>query len=95
MAKLAKAKKKPPNYEREKVTQFVAVNFDINKIQSLSDAQSNQIELQYRLTIPDVKSFGYFESEYDEEMSDAYEHFHIDEKYHVKYSCKNSTAYSL
>ena len=95
MEKLKKAKKKPANYEREKQTQFVAVNFDISKITELSQAQSNQIELQYRLTIPDVKSFGYFESEYDEEMSEAYEQFHIDQRYHIKYSNRNSTEYRL
>ena len=95
MKKYENSRKKPPTYEREKQLKFYAVNFDINAVPILKDAHLNQTELQYRITIPDIKSFGYFESKWNEEYVDDYESFKCDEKYHIEYNWGNCSDYRL
>ena len=95
MDKMDKMKKKPKNYEKEKLLQFYAVNFDIKEVIELREAHTNQLELQYRITIPDIKSFGYFESRRDESMIPAYEDMKRDLKYHIRYQLGSGTGYRL
>ena len=86
--KFENSRKKPKYYEKDTPTLFYAYNFDIAQQEVLQRAKTGEIELQYRLSIPDIKSFGYFESSDGniDELCEEYEAFHEDEKYHVPYS---------
>ena len=78
MAIQSNAKKKPKNYAKEKLLKFYAINFDIDNVPILKEAHLDQVQLQYKISIPDVKSFGYFESDRDDDMIEQYEKFKCD-----------------
>ena len=91
MSKYTNAKKKPPNYEHEMATKYYAVAFDIEENHILSKAKHDQIELQYRISIPDVKSFGYFESDKNDDIYFAhYNNFKCDPNYHMEYKTQDN-----
>ena len=57
MKKYGNSTRKFPKYEHDNQLKFHAVNFDVNTTPILKDVHLNQTEVQYCMTIPDIKSF--------------------------------------
>lgn len=68
---------------------IVAVNFDLNRsnlvyTQPLRARLADKLDLQYRLVVPDIKSWGVFEAERERRVVDVCNAFKQDTRYHKK-----------